>query len=34
MNYIKFNNSNNNDNIIEKESYDENKNDGGEDNYL
>ena len=34
MNYIKSNNSNNNDNIIEKESYDENKNDGGEDNYL
>ena len=34
MNYTKSNNSNNNDNIIEKESYDENKNDGGEDNYL
>ena len=34
MNYIKSNNSNNNDNIIVKESYDENKNDGGEDNYL
>ena len=34
MNYIKSNNSNNSDNIIEKEIYDENKNDGGKDNYL